>query len=98
MTFNTSYLTNATSVVDVAMAGNEYTDGGYGFFILFVAFLVAFVSIKTTTGNTKGAFTASCFVCFIMGVILTIAGFEMEAAVWLCFAGFLVGAILSKIG
>jgi hypothetical protein len=98
MTFNTSELMNASSVTDVAMAADTYTDGGYGFFILFVAFLVAFVSIRTTTGNTKGAFTAASFVCFIMGVILAIAGFEIEIAVWLCFAGFLVGAIASKIG
>ena len=95
MTFNTTE--NVTTVMELAQYNYAVTDGGYGIFILFVAFLVAFGSIKTTTGDSKGAFTASSFVCFILSVVLTIAGLATTTEVFLCFAAFLVGAIITGL-
>jgi hypothetical protein len=96
MTFNN--VTNVTTVTDLAQYNWEATDGGFGTFILFVAFLVCFGSVKATTGNGKGAAAASFFVCFILGIILSLSGLSTTTEIFLALAGFIVFSILARIG
>ena len=93
MSYNlTGIGTNSTGLLTfVQNVNTNLVDGMLGNFILFGVVILFWIAFYQTTANSKKAFTVSCWIGFILALIMRMVDLTSDFVIYI----FLIGAVLS---
>lgn len=77
MVYSTPDISN---FVDLFQYVHANTGNAFGLLILISLFFVVFISVKGSYGTTQ-AFSASCFICMLISILLRILGLSEDRIV-----------------
>ena len=86
---------NITYFGDYVSYANTTTDGAFGFVIVFMVFLVAFIGLRAFP--MKQSLPVSLFITLVAASLLAAGGFVSQTAVYLILAVTVASAIMLNL-